>query len=428
MKQHLEIIGLFLVLSIFCCNKVVNAEVNEFSQKVNGDIYGQVKVIDDVDGDGNKDLIFGATDGKIHLFSSKGDEIFRPPYWPKQVDSPITAGIEVSDLDGQGNINILASTMSGTVYCLNAKGKELWKYNTGGSILVSTPLVVDMEGNGKQEIILNSSSGRVVLLASNGEEMMATNFDHAVQSSPVAVDVDGDGEKDIIVKDSGGKITIVGKDTEWFASNYNTGMWSFGFDAADIDGDGIPEIFSTDPEGGAGIFQMWDPEGNLLTKFPLTDAAHGAPKVADIDCDGIDDFIIAQADGNLVVCEKNGSIKKGFPYSMPGYSIYSTPTIIDIDGDGFPEIVYTANNSSCTDERAGCIIALDATGKLVKDYPKYIGRTMAPLTFADLDGDGNLEIIAAGGIGYTAPQLHVIKTETKRKFKIVTLRQQTTVK
>ena len=63
MKQHFGIICLFLGLFLFGCNKIVNAEVDEFSQKVNGDIYGQIKVIDDVDGDGDKDLIFGATDG-----------------------------------------------------------------------------------------------------------------------------------------------------------------------------------------------------------------------------------------------------------------------------------------------------------------------------------------------------------------------------
>ena len=65
---------------------------------------------------------------------------------------------------------------------------------------------------------------------------------------------------------------------------------------------------------------------------------------------------------------------------------------------------------------------------MLEGFPKYVGKTIAPLTFADLDGDGILEIIATGGIGYTGPQLHVFKTKTKLKFKIVTIRQQTTIK
>ena len=53
-----------------------------FEAQVHGDVYGQPKVIEDFDGDGKKDIVFGATDGKVHIFSSSCHEIFRPPYWP----------------------------------------------------------------------------------------------------------------------------------------------------------------------------------------------------------------------------------------------------------------------------------------------------------------------------------------------------------
>lgn len=426
MKKRLSLIALFVCLSLMGNNKV-NAEVNEFSEQVNGDIYGQVRVVDDVDGDGSKDLVFGSTDGKIHIYSSSGKEIFRPPYWPKQVNGPITAGVEVTDLDGNGNLNILASTMDGTLYCLNAKGKELWRYDTGGKILNTTPLVADMNGTGKQDIILNSGSGRIVQLGSDGYEKLVVNMDNAVHANPIAADTDGDGVKNIIVKDNAGKITVIGG-AEWIASDQGCGDWPFNIDVSDIDGDGKPEVISTDPKGDKGIFQMWDTEGNLISKFPISDPAHGAPKIADIDGDGVDDFVIAQADGKVIVCDKNGKLKEGWPYELKDYGIYSAPSIIDIDGDGTPEIVYTANNGSYSDEKAGCIIVLNKNGAVMEGYPKYIGKTVAPLTFADLDGDGVMEIIAAGGIGYTGPQLHLIKTEIKRKFKIVTLRQQTKVK
>lgn len=402
------------------------ADVNEFAAKVNGDIYGQVRVIDDVDGDGNKDMIFGATDGKVHIFSASGKEIFRPPYWPKQVNGPITAGIEVTDIDGKGKANILVSTMEGTVYCLNSKGKELWQYNTGGKILVSPPVVID------DSILINSGSGQVVALSSSGQTKAVYSMDHPVQATPVAVDTNGNGRKEVIVKDNSGKIVVFDitgtKLNEWMSTPNLTNVdWPFNIDAADINGDGFPEIFTTDPLNSSGIFQMWDDAGNLKSSFNLTEAAHGAPKVADIDGDGIDDFIIAQCDGKVIVCDKKGKIKKGWPYEC-GYSIYSAPSLIDLDGDGIPEIVFTGNNGSYKGEQAGCIIALNNEGKMLEDFPKYIGKTLAPLTFADLDGDGVLEIIASGGIGYTGPQLRVIKTKTKQKFKIVTVRQQTTIK
>ena len=426
MKKY-GLISLVAGLFLFGNVSLIKAEVDEFSAKVNGDIYGQVKVINDVDGDGSKDLIFGATDGKVHIFSSTGKEIFRPPYWPKQVNGPITAGIEVSDIDGKGNINVFVSTMEGTVYCLNAKGKELWQYNTKGKILISPPVVAD------GRVIVNSGSGQVVELNSSGNPESIYQMDYSVQAQPVVVDTNGDGQKEIIVKDNSGKIVVFEKGgnrlSEWTSTqNLLNVDWPFNIDASDINGDGIPEIFTTDPNNSAGVFKMWDSEGKLKSSFNLTEAAHGAPKVADIDGDGVDDFIIAQCDGKVLVCDRNGKPKKGWPFEN-GYSIYSAPTIIDLDGDGVPEIVFTANNGSYKGEQAGCIIALDSKGKMKEDFPKYIGKTIAPLTFADLDGDGTLEIIAAGGIGYTGPQLRVFKSKkTKRKFKIVTIRQLTEFK
>ncbi len=402
------------------------AEIDEFSAKVNGDIYGQVKIINDVDGDGKKDMIFGATDGKVHIFSASGKEIFRPPYWPKQVNGPITAGIEVTDIDGSGQMNVFVSTMEGTVYCLNAKGKELWKYDTRGKILTSPPIVTD---NG---VLVNSGSGEVVSLNSSGQPQCIFKMDHAVQASPVSVDLDNDGIKEVIVKDNSGKVVVFdntgGIKNSWMsASNMANTQWPFAIDASDIDGDGIPEIFTTDPTGSTGMFKMWNDVGEEKAKFELTEASHGAPRIADMDGDGIDDIVIAQCDGKVIVCDKKGKFKKGWPYEC-GYSIYSAPSIIDLDGDGIPEVVFSGNNGSYTGDQAGCVIALNVEGKMLEGFPKYIGKTIAPLTFADLDGDGVLEIIAAGGIGYTGPQLHVFKTKTKPKFKIVTIRQQTTIK
>ena len=433
MKINIKHIYLVVGLLLWGNNYKSYAEINEFSAKVNGDIYGQVRVIDDVDGDGNKDIIFGGTDGKVHIFSSTGNEIFRPPYWPKQVDAPITAGIEVSDLDGKGNPNILVSTMNGTVYCLNSKGKELWNYSTGGKILVAPPVVADLGNNEGKGIVVTSASGRVVLLASDGREEMVFSSDHPVTATPVVADITHNGQKDILIKDCTGKISIFDRGgsaiNEWFSGNYMTGAsdWPFNIDVADINGDGIPEIFTTDPSNSNGVFKMWDNEGKLISGFALSEAAHGAPKIADVDGDGIDDFIIAQCDGKVIVCDKNGKPKKGWPFEND-YTIYSAPSIIDIDGDGNPEIIFTCNKSSNQGLQAGCIVALNGKGEMMEDFPKYIGKTIAPLTFADLDGDGTLEIIAAGGIGYTGPQLHVFKTKAKVKIKIVTIRQQTNFK
>ncbi len=426
MKRSFNIVLFTICLSVLCINEL-KAQVNEFSAKVNGDIYNQVHVIDDVDSDGNKDMIFAATDGKIHIFSSKGKEIIRPPYWPKQVDAPITGGIEVTDLDGKGHINILATTMGGTTYCLNSKGKELWKTKSVGKVNWTSPKVADFGKTGKKNIIVSTEAGYVNVFDSSGTLLHTVKMNNPVTGDPFVSDLGSGDDKYLIVKDSMGKVVFIDeggavvKQLQTESSN--------NFNISDTNGDGIPEILTTIAKtDGSGEFKMWDLDGKLLSNLPLTTDSVPAPQVADIDGDGTDDIIITQSDGKVMVCDKDGKVKEGWPYVNDEAYIHSKPTIIDLDGDGSPEIVYSSIMDGGDGLEAGCVIALDKNGQPVKGFPRYVGKIYAPLTFADLDGDGSMEIIAAGGVGLTGPQLNVIRTDTRPKFKMVTLRQTTTIK
>ena len=94
-----RLLGFFMTASlVFGSATLTSAQgFQGFEAQVHGDIYGQPKVIEDFDGDGKKDIVFGATDGKVHIFSSSGKEIFRPPYWPKQTGGPILAEVQLAD-------------------------------------------------------------------------------------------------------------------------------------------------------------------------------------------------------------------------------------------------------------------------------------------------------------------------------------------
>jgi len=120
------------------------------------------------------------------------------------------------------------------------------------------------------------------------------------------------------------------------------------------------------------------------------------------------------------VVDKEGKSLPGWPYKTP-HSIYSPPQIIDLDNDGKLDIVYTAWDPEGTGKEAGYVMALNKNGKVVPGFPKKIGKAIAPVTFADLDGDGLLEMIAAGGINYTDAQLHVFPTASKVQIKMAVL-------
>ncbi|MFC1744943.1 FG-GAP repeat domain-containing protein [Candidatus Riflebacteria bacterium] len=393
----------------------------EFSASLSGDIYAQVQVIGDVDGDGKKDLVFGATDGKVHLFSSQGNEI-TAGLWPKFTGGPITAAVTVSDIDGDGHaMEVLTAGYDHKLYALDRYGREIWKFDAGGAIHLSQPRVetVDKE-SGKSMILLGSHAKKVFSLDFKGRLNWAVRADGTFSTTVESSDLDGDGKKEIIAKDDNGKIHVLNyngsKISGWPKSTIRNGHWPYEVGITDLDGDGQKEILATDPNRQLLI---WNRKGKLVRSMGLTGQAHSAPRVADVDADGKPDFIYGDQKGNINVLDNEGKSLKGFPYTLEkGNYIYGTPQFADVDGDGKMDIIYTAFDPNGKGKQAGYVHAISAKGKKVSGFPKYIGRTIAPVTIADLDGDGFIEIIAAGGIGYTDKQLHVFRTKGKIPIKM----------
>ncbi|MBI3037541.1 VCBS repeat-containing protein, partial [bacterium] len=163
-----------------------------FSSKVTGDIYGQVKVINDIDGDGKKDMVFGATDGQIHIWSSRGKEVMAG-LWPKHTGGPVMADVAVADLDGDNVEEIIAGSYDGVVYGLNIWGKELWTVDTRGTIQLSGPEVSDVDSSGILNVFVGSHAGKVSRIDNQGRLVWEVPVGTKVSSKVVISDIDGDG-------------------------------------------------------------------------------------------------------------------------------------------------------------------------------------------------------------------------------------------
>lgn len=154
--------------------------------------------------------------------------------------------------------------------------------------------------------------------------------------------------------------------------------------------------------------------GNLdgtqrLISNVMDKGAIAPPSFADVNTDGFLDLICAPFDGRMVVI--SGSTLKPLWQFFPRRVIETqcTPAIGDFDGDGDPDIAYTAQQGVFPDWKRSILRVFDGeTGSLL-----WEAQTSADIAFAsplavDVDADGRDEIfIVQGNPALFNPRLHV---------------------
>ena len=161
-----------------------------------------------------------------------------------------------------------------------------------------------------------------------------------IRSSPLVIDLDGDGDDEIIFGDNNGFVHI-----------YNA-------DGSEVEDDTFP--FDTGN-------QIW-----------------GSAASADLDNDGILDFVIASKSKHLYIFDKNG-LKAD--YNANKY-LMGTPAIGNLDDDPDLEVVIGGYSSS------NQIFAINPDGSDVDGFPLALGeKTKAGVALADFNGNGKDDIV-----------------------------------
>ncbi|CAM6082341.1 unnamed protein product [Calypogeia fissa] len=74
--------------------------------------------------------------------------------------------------------------------------------------------------------------------------------------------------------------------------------------------------------------------------------------------------------------------------------IYSPPTVVDLDGDGYQEIIVGTS--------MGFVYAINHAGKLKKNFPLQMGEIQGQVVAADINDDGKLELVTTDSSGNVA--------------------------
>ena len=132
-----------------------------------------------------------------------------------------------------------------------------------------------------------------------------------------------------------------------------------------------------------------------ITRSKLCSICEATPTIADLDNDGTKEVVIASLDNKIYVFRKDGSDFHGFPVSIASEERFSWPANVeDLDNDGYKEIIA----ASVTSQGHSKVYIIKSDGTFYSGWPNPVhviaqGAGDGTPTMADLNGDGNKELI-----------------------------------
>ncbi len=334
-------------------------------------------VLEDMDQDGQLDVIQSAFDGKIYIFRADGSLL---PGWPVAVHDPrspeynrIFTTPAVGDFNGDGIPDVLTGSNerigngsnAGNFYLIDgrgtAAGAEPWFTNwpvtmTSFNLFpviaegtTNSPVVADFNGDGVPEAIM-----------------------HGNVSAPL-----------IVPTNPGGQATI-----------------------GDAPNNAIPDRIDEstgEPRRGLAPTSVFGPDSKALmpdTMFPL----FAQPSLGDLNQDGVPDIVASG--GSLSLAQtllspqprgakaqqllsmwdgKTGKMLPASPIVLEDFTFFNSQAIVDLTGDGYPEVL--------TGSAGYFLHAVDACGRSPEGWPKFTGQwILSTPMVADLTGDDRLEV------------------------------------
>jgi len=188
----------------------------------------------------------------------------------------------------------------------------------------------------------------------------------------------------------------------------------------DVDGDGIQEVVTGAGPGGGPQVRVFEQDGTVISQFFAYDSSfRGGVHVAtaDIDADGTDEIITSAGAGlssDINIYSRTGEKKGSFTVTAKDLDGGVTVAALDIDDDGEVEIITGTGGGSLP-----LVQIFDTVGNKEQSwlaYPSFF-RGGVNVATGDIDGDGQIEVITAAGVG-GGPQVRVFNAEgnVERQF------------
>lgn len=417
MKQIL----LLLAITSFSINAQIDFDAHITVDDTGGTNNPTSVYVADLDGDGDLDMISASrSDTKIAWYENTDGQ---GNYGPQQIISETLNdpySVFAADLDGDGINDVLAASVTGDTvgWFKNLDGQGTFGTYLPISTLTDGPTSIyaaDADGDGDMDVFSTSSGDDKVAWYENmdgqgnfgSQQIISTNFN--VPVFLVSGDIDDDEDIDII---SGSSDFVNGK-IVWFKNIDGQGDFveqqilssniSRSSEAilADIDGDGDLDIAAVTLRNSGFPAAIWfentNGQGSFSNNPILIGELNGADAIfaADFDNDNDTDIAVGSANAGIFWFKNNGSGNFD-TQQVIDTDVSGTNTLLaaDINNDGASDIVMAAGNA----DRVAWHENLNGQGSFgPANEVSAINGANAPqqIISADIDGDGDKDIIAA---------------------------------
>ncbi len=319
----------------------------------------------------------------------------------------INAIAAVEDLDGDGEPEIIASTGYQVIVLSSANGELLFRNYVGFPTSAGSPANMilchrfDTASKGMHLIVPLMSSKEVKVFdfrGGNGTLAHTLWMDDAYHPTVAAADIDNDGIDELVVSKLCGLYVFdvlsgaMKSSVRWTSNgerHRNYGLLQL----VDIDGDGTREVVIVaervarhlaviDNDGEGSLSLLWDRFIEFIYPNDTTEVRHTGNSVQDVDGDGLPEIVVAlfnaRADGRWwieIIDPLTGALKT----EIPDRYLWG---IQDVDGDGVYEVLL-GKETERQPGRASDIEVVKLSGGAIQKLwsakdARFAGRSLRP--------------------------------------------------
>ena len=339
----------------------------------------------DPDDDGDYDLLLGRDGAAVYYYENTGTPSV--PVWT--INSTVFSTVETStywkdptfcDLDGDNDPDLIYGTSNGNLFFYENNGpgsNPQFQYNPAYFKVIkasgsSTVSFADFDNDGDFDLLSGSTFGSLLYVKNNGTSaspsldtasVIFSGINPGFRCSPVFIDIDNDLDFDIVSGFSGGTLKLYINNNGSFIENTTMlSNISVNYQSipafADIDGDGDPDLLVGSEDAGNTKFYLNNGNNtftqNTIFFTGVSFPGYCRPAFADIDNDGDYDLFIGRSSGEVTYYENTGdrfnpvwTLNNQLTSSVK-VNQFAHPGFADLDGDGRIDLIVGEYNGNFT--------------------------------------------------------------------------------